>query len=281
MKKLKKVLLSLLMVAAFTACSNGNNTQENETANETAKTEETSQQTGGENELEDKTYIIGLDDTFAPMGFRDTNGELVGFDVDLAKDVFSRLGKKLEFQPIDWSMKETELNAGNIDMIWNGYSITPEREKAVALSDPYIESGQVIVVMKDSGITKKSDLKGKTLTIQASSSALDALKKEGEVLNNLGQPPVEYADNLECFKDLEAKRSDAMCIDELFARYYISNQKNPDDYYILEENLGAESMAVGIKKDNTALVDAINKALKEQKEDGTYDKIYTKWLGKK
>lgn len=275
MKKIVKVMLSLLMIFSFTACSNGNSGDQTETNKEQTQTKQT--ETG--NQLEDKTYIIGLDDTFAPMGFRDSNGELVGFDIDLAKDVFSRLGKKVEFQPIDWSMKETELNAGNIDMIWNAYSITPEREEKVAFSDPYMESGQLLVTLKEAGLKDKSDLAGKTLTIQASSSAMDALQKDQELVNSLGQAPVEYADNIECFKDLEAKRSDVMVIDEIFARYYIKNQDNPDNYYILENDLGKEKIAVGMRKDDTALVEAVNKAFKEQKEDGTYDKIYDKWLG--
>ena len=62
--------------------------------------------------------VVGLDDTFAPMGFKDEKGETVGFDVDLAKEVFKRTGLEVKFQPIDWSMKETELNSGNIDVIW-------------------------------------------------------------------------------------------------------------------------------------------------------------------
>jgi polar amino acid transport system substrate-binding protein len=105
--------------------------------------------------------IMGLDDTFAPMGFRDEKGELVGFDVDLANEVAERIGMTIKFQPIDWSMKENELNAGNIDLIWNGYTITPERQEKVAFTKPYLENSQVIVVLADSDIKTKADLAGK------------------------------------------------------------------------------------------------------------------------
>jgi len=108
-----------------------------------------------------KSIIMGLDDTFAPMGFRDENGDLAGFDIDLAKEVFSRNGYEVKFQPIDWTMKETELNSGNIDVIWNGYSITEERREKVAFTDAYLENRQIIVTLADSSINSKSDLEGK------------------------------------------------------------------------------------------------------------------------
>ena len=92
-----------------------------------------------------ETFVIGLDDTFAPMGFRNEQGELVGFDIDLSKEVAERLDMNFIYQSIDWSVKEQELNSGNIDMIWNGYGITPEREELVQMTDPYIEDTQIIV----------------------------------------------------------------------------------------------------------------------------------------
>ena len=125
-----------------------------------------------------ETLVVGLDDTFAPMGFRDENNEIVGFDVDLAKAVGERIGAEIVFQPIDWAMKETELDSGNIDMIWNGYAITPERAEKVLLSEPYIVDAQSIIVLKDSAIETKADLEGKLVSTQQSSSSVDKIMED-------------------------------------------------------------------------------------------------------
>ena len=99
-----------------------------------------------------KRVIIGLDDSFVPMGFRQKNGKLVGYDVDLARAVFKQYGIKADFQPIDWSMKETELKNGTIDLLWNGYSINPSRRKKVAFSRQYQKNEQILVTKKASNI---------------------------------------------------------------------------------------------------------------------------------
>ncbi len=224
-----------------------------------------------------KTYIIGMDDTFAPMGFRDEKGNLVGFDVDLANKVAEKIGIKVECQAIDWTMKESELESGNIDMIWNGYSITPEREKKVLLSEPYMDNRQIIVTLKDSPVNSKADLAGKRVTVQGESSALEAVNKDEAFVKSLAEPPVEYATNTECFKDIEAKRCDAIVVDEVLARYYMK-QNGEENYKVLDDNFGEEKFAVGMRKDDTALMDALNKAMKELRDDGTYDEIYQKYF---
>ena len=122
--------------------------------------------------LEDRGYmIVGLDDTFAPMGFRDSSGNLVGFDVDLAKEVGIRLGVEVRFQPIDWDAKVLELNSGTIDMIWNGLTITESRLEEMLFSIPYIANTQMIMVASDSSINLISDLSDKKLGVQISSAA--------------------------------------------------------------------------------------------------------------
>lgn len=262
-----KKLISILLVCMFFITSCGSNQVNNDTNNNE----------NVRSELEDRTYILGLDDTFAPMGFRDEKGELVGFDIDLAKDAAKRMGIDLEFQPIDWSMKETELQAGNIDFIWNGYSITPEREEKVALSKPYLKNSQIIVVMAGSNVKEKKDLASKLVTVQAESSALDAMNRDQDFMDSLKDSPVEYATNVECFKDIEAGRCDAIVVDEVLARYYIK-QNGEENYRVLSEDFGDEEFAVGMRKEDTQLVDALNKAFDEQKQDGKYDEIYKKWF---
>lgn len=231
--------------------------------------------------LQDKGYVVmGMDDTFAPMGFRDKNNEIVGFDVDLAKEVFKRVGLEVRFQPIDWTMKETELKSGNIDLIWNGYSITEERKEKVAFSDPYLENKQVIITLADTAISTKADLKGKKVAIQNESSAVDAVNTEPELVASFaGGEPVLFDTNNEAFMDLEAKRSDAVVADEVLARYYIK-QRGVEKYKVLEENFGEEEYGIGIRKEDTQLVAEINKAMEAIKGEGKYDEIYQKWFAK-
>lgn len=220
--------------------------------------------------------IMGLDDTFAPMGFRDEKGDIVGFDVDLANEVAKRIGVTIKFQPIDWSMKETELNARNIDLIWNGYTITPERQEKVAFTKPYLENSQVIVVLADSDIKTKADLAGKNVAVQAESSALDAINSEPEVAATFGSL-VEFATNNEAFIDLDSGRTDALVVDEVNARYYMK-QIGEEKYKVLEEDFGDEEYGIGLRKEDTELLKKINDAMDAMKKDGTFDKIYAKWF---
>ncbi len=224
--------------------------------------------------------IMGLDDTFAPMGFRDENGDLVGFDIDLAREVFSRSGYEVRFQPIDWSMKETELNSGNIDVIWNGYSITEERKEKVAFTDDYLENKQIIITMAGSDINSKSDLAGKKVAVQNGSSTLDDIYKEPDIVESFdGGEPILFDTNNEAFMDLEAGRADAVIADEVLARYYIQ-QKNQEDYKILDEDFGSEEYGIGVRKEDKDLLEVINNTLKDMRNDGSYDEIYEKWFGK-
>lgn len=229
-----------------------------------------------ETQKQTEALIMGLDDTFAPMGFRDEKGNLVGFDIDLANEVAKRINTAIEFQPIDWSMKETELNAGNIDFIWNGYTITAERQEKVAFTKPYLENSQIIVTMADSGINTKADLAGKNVAVQAESSALDAINFEPEIASSFGEL-VEFSTNNEAFSDLEAKRSDALVVDEVLARFYMK-QNGQEKYKVLDEDFGDEEYGIGLRKDDTELLKKVDAALDEMKSDGTYDEIYQKWF---
>ena len=171
-KTIKLFCLLFLLAALSGGCSN----------NKSASAQP-SESSGLKQESEKTSYVMGLDDTFAPMGFRDEKGNLVGFDIDMANEAAERMDINIQFQPIDWSMKETELNAGNIDFIWNGYSITEERKEKVAFSAPYLKNSQIIVVLADSDIKSKDDLAGKNIAVQAESSALDAVNSEPEFVD--------------------------------------------------------------------------------------------------
>lgn len=222
--------------------------------------------------------IIGFDNTFVPMGFLDENGETVGFDVDLATEAFKRIGKEVEFQPIDWSMKETELNNGNIDVLWNGYSLNEQRKKIVSYSKPYLKNKQVIVTMADSKINTKKDLKDKEVGTQQESTAQQAVENDKEFLTSLKDGKVVLYDTYDkALRDLEIGRTSAVAGDEVLIRYYIS-QKGEEKYKILEENFGFEDYVVAFAKDNTELRDEVNKQLEDMKNDGTVEKIYEKWF---
>jgi len=223
--------------------------------------------------------IVGLDDTFAPMGFRDENGEITGFDVDLAKALGEKLGKTIEFQSIDWNMKETELSNGNIDFIWNGYSISDERKEKVDFGVPYLKNRQIIITLADSEIATKADLVGKTVAAQTGSTAVDAIEAEPDVMATFNDgKPITYESNNDVLMDLEAGRVDAAVADEIIVRYYIS-KKGEEKFKILDDDFGDEEYGVGMRKGDKEMVDAFNKAYKELKEDGTVAEISTKWFG--
>lgn len=266
MKKIATVAIIATLGTSLVACKG---TESNNKAPETNTAEST---------LNKDELVIGLDDTFVPMGFKDENGELVGFDVELAEAVAKKLNKKVKFQPIDWSMKETELNNGNIDLIWNGYSITDERKEKVEFSKPYLNNTQVIVTLANSTISSKADLAGKKVGAQNGSTAVDAVEADGDIIKSFdGGSLVTFEDNNAALMDLEAKRLDAIVVDEILARYYMK-ARGVEKYKILTENFGTEQYGVGIRKGDTKFVEAFNKALDEVIADNTAGEISKKWF---
>ena len=223
--------------------------------------------------------IVGLDDAFAPMGFKNESGEIVGFDVDLAKEVGQRLDKEVVFQPIDWSMKESELNSGNIDFIWNGYTITEERKEKVDFSEAYLNNKQVIVTLTTTDINSKSDLADKKVGAQSESSAIEAMEKDMELYESFyGGEAITFEDNNQALMDLESGRIDAVVADEILVKYYIK-LKGEDKFKVLTENFGSEEYGVGIRKGDIETVEAINNAFEEMKKDGKMSEISQKWFG--
>jgi len=225
-------------------------------------------------EKEDKMLIIGIDDKFAPMGFRDDKNEIVGFDIDLAKAAAEKMGEKVKFQPIDWSTKEAELSSGRIDLIWNGYTITDERKKKVLFTKPYLKNAQVVVTMADSKLTKLDDLTGKVVGLQTLSSAADAL--EAAPIKAKIKTVTEFADNVQALSDLKSGRLDAVVIDEVVINYYMAKEK--ESFKVLDESLAPEEYGIGVKKGNEELLKKLQKAMDEMNEDGTATQISKKWF---
>lgn len=224
------------------------------------------------------TIIVGLDDTFVPMGFRDSNGELTGFDVEMAKAAIEKMGFEVVFQPIDWNLKETELNSGNIDLIWNAYTINEERKAKVNFTSPYLDNTQAIVVLSGSDITNKEGLKDRAVATQNSSSGLAAIEAEGAKETFKDGEVVLFDTYNEAFMDLEAGRVDAVVADEVLAKYYIS-ERGAEKYRILDEDFGDEEYGIGARKGDEKLLEELNKALDEMKADGTAATISEKWFG--
>ncbi len=228
--------------------------------------------------VEDKgEFILGMDEAFPPMGFRDADGKLVGFDIDVATEVFSRLGVELKVQPIDWKVKEQELNTEKIDCIWNGFTITDERLEAMTFTEPYMKNRQVIVIMADASTASLADLEGKKLGYQAGSSAEAALDGAEDFKAGLAEV-ITFDDNMKLLMDLEQGGLDAVLMDEIVARYNI--EANDKGFKVLDESLADEEFGIGFRKGEEALMQKVQDTLNEMAADGALAEISDKWFGK-
>ena len=222
-------------------------------------------------------FIVGLDDAFPPMGFREKGSdEIIGFDIDLAKKAAEKAGIKVIFKPVAWDGVILSLNKGDIDVIWNGLTITPEREKQIGFSKAYLDNRQIIVVKTSSAVKSKADLTGKTIGLQLGSSSETALNADQATVKKLKEVK-KYSDNQLALLDLEAGRVDAVVVDEIVGRYSIA--KKPGLFKVLTDNFGTELYGVGFRKNDASFRDAIDKALDEMKKDGSADEISKKWFG--
>ena len=224
-----------------------------------------------------KAIVIGLDDNFPPMGFRDDKNELVGFDIDLAKEAGKRLGVEVTFKPIDWNAKEVELNGNRIDVLWNGLTITEERKANILFTKPYLENRQIIVVTQKSPILTKAQLSGAVVGVQEGSSAVDAIQKDEAAAKSIKEVK-KFGDNVTALMDLSVGRLDALVVDEVVGRYYTA--KKPGEYRVLEDHFGTEEYGVGTRKNDTELAAKLDKALAEMKADGAAARISNQWFGK-
>ena len=228
-----------------------------------------------------KSLTVGFDNTFVPMGFEEKNGDYAGFDIELAQYVSKKLGITVHFQPIDWDMKETELQNGTIDAIWNGYSATNERREKVAFTIPYMQNTQILVVKKTSGIHSASDMTGKVLGAQNGSSGMLDFEEHPEVLKNRvkGGDADQYQSVNEAIIDLKNDRIDALLIDRVYADYYLTTEGIADEYDTIPSGFESESFAVGVRPADKQLLEALNQAFKELYQEGIFQQISQKWFG--
>ena len=282
-KKVVCAALVSIMTMSLAGCSGGavsapaeTKAESTEAKTEAAETTEKAAEAEGETKAEGGTLIVGFDQDFPPMGFMGDDGEYTGFDLELAQEAAKRLGLEYKPQPIAWDAKDMELESGNIDCIWNGFTMTG-REDGYTWSEPYMENSQVFVVAGDSGIKSQADLAGKVVECQVDSSAEAALKEVPDLTATFAQL-LTTADYNTAFMDLEQGAVDAIAMDVVVAGYQIS-QRNAD-FVILEDSLAAEEYAIGFKKGNTELKDKVQGALEEMAADGTLKTISEKWFGK-
>ena len=273
MKKKILIFLSLLAFFSLTLAGCGNDQKSVAQEANTADTWSSIKKRG--------RVIIGLDDTFVPMGFREKNGKLVGYDIDLAKAVFKQYGIKADFQPIDWNMKETELRNRTIDLIWNGYTITPAREKQLLFSRPYMANRQVLVTKTNENITSFAGMKGKTLGAQTSSSGASLLDEHPKMLKDYikGKNPVLYDSFNNALMDLNDNRIQGLLIDSVYAGYYISKEKDPSSYRVTRGGFDGEDFAAGMRKGDKTLKRKIDAGLQELANTGELQRINKKWFG--
>lgn len=278
-----------MMMGALTACAGGSDSKAASTQAEESGTEagkgaasesegddtETKQAEGTDETSEGGTFTVGFDQDFPPMGFVGEDGEYTGFDLELAQETAKRLGLTYVAQPIAWDAKNMELESGNIDCIWNGFTMTG-REDEYTWSQPYMENSQVVVVMEDSGIETLEDLAGKIVEVQADSSAEAALKEMPDLTSTFGtlQTTPDYNT---AFMDLEMGSVDAIAMDVIVAGYQM--QEREGSFKILEESLASEEYAIGFKKGNTELCEKVQQTLEEMAADGTMAEISEKWFG--
>ena len=236
---MKKLLVVLMMLLSLCACS--------------SKQEES------------KKLIVGFDADFPPYGYVNENGEYDGFDLALAKEACSRIGYEFEAVAIDWSSKDAELASGNINCIWNGFTMNG-REDDYTFSDAYVDNSIVVVVKSTSGINSLSDLAGKKVMVQAASTGADALYADEELYASLDEV-IELADYNLGFLELDQNTVDAIVIDYGVAVYQLATRDGL--YTILDVAISKEQYAVGFLKGNTELRDVINEQLLAMAEDGT------------
>lgn len=284
MKKSLKTKLALCLavsalVAAFSGCSSSGSTSK--VSDSSAKATSAAKDDSWDKVQKSGKLILGLDDSFPPMGYVDEKtGEIVGFDIDIAREACKRLNIELQTQPIDWDSKTQELNSGNIDCIWNGFTKTDEREKEMNLSEPYMKNTQVIMVKNTSTYKSRDDLKGKTVAVQSGSSGENAVNDSEDFKNSLGN--VIGEDNyLSALMELENGTVDAVVLDEKVATNYMKEKSGA--YRLLQKDgkddfLTEEEYVIGFRKADEALKNKIVGALKEMVKDGKMAEISKKWF---
>ena len=257
-----------LSVSALAGCNNATDAADDAPASDATADE------AGTGAVDTGTLIVGFDASYPPYGYRDDDGEYTGFDLELAQEVASRNDWEVQLEPIDWDAKDTLLDSGAINCIWNGFTMEG-REDDYTFSEPYMLNGQVVVVKADSGIESFDDLAGKTVITQVDSAALDVLEGDQADLAATFASLEQIGEYNTAFMQLESGAVDAVACDLSIAEYQMA--ANPDAYAQLPDMLSEEHYAVGFKKGNQQLADKVTETLREMDEDGTIEELCNKY----
>ncbi|HBO62328.1 MAG TPA: ABC transporter substrate-binding protein [Olsenella sp.] len=223
------------------------------------------------------TLIVGFDSAYPPYGYVGDDGEYTGFDLELAAEVASRNGWEVQLEPVDWDAKDTLLDSGAINCIWNGFTMEG-REEDYTFSDPYMLNAQVVVVRADSGISGFGDLSGKAVITQVDSAAYNVLAGEEATQADLAATFASLetiGDYNTAFMQLESGAVDAVACDLSIAAYQLA--ANPDAYVQLDEPLSEEHYAVGFKLGDDATASTVSDTLRAMDEDGFVEQLCEKY----
>ena len=212
--------------------------------------------------------IVGFDSAYPPYGYVGDDGSYTGFDLELAQEVGKRVGWEVQLEPIDWDAKDTLMNSGAINCIWNGFTIEG-RENDYTFSEPYMLNAQVVVVKKGSGISDLAGLAGKAVITQTDSAAYDVLAGEDAAQADVAATFASLetiGDYSTAFMQLETGAVDAVACDLSIAAYQLAAK--PDAYEQLSEQLSSEHYAVGFKKGDDASATQVTETLKAMDKDG-------------
>ena len=223
------------------------------------------------------TLIVGFDSAYPPYGYVGDDGEYTGFDLELAQEVAARNDWEVQLEPIDWDAKDTLLDSGAINCIWNGFTMEG-REDDYTFSEPYMLNGQVIVVRADSGIASFDDLAGKNVITQIDSAAYNVLAGDEATQAELAATfdgLETIGDYNNAFMQLEGGAADAVACDLSISAYQLAAR--PGIYVQLEEFLSEEHYAVGFKKGDDATAATVSDTLRAMDEDGFVAELCDKY----
>ncbi len=279
---MKKQILALsmaaLIAAALTACSSkpaetaAPETTQAQTAEAAPETEgetaEASEEATGGAEAAGGTLVMATNAEFPPYEYYE-DGDIVGIDVEIAKAIAAKLGMELQIEDMAFDAIIPAVTSGKADFGAAGMTVTEERQRSVEFTDTYANSNQVAIVKEDSDITGSDALAGKIIGVQLGTTG-DALATE------IKDATVErYNKGLEAVQSLTQGKIDAVVIDQATAEAFV---KKTEGIKILEEKMSEEEYAIAIKKGNMELVEKMNGAIKELKEEGKIDEIVAKYM---
>ena len=230
---------------------------------------------GGTANAEGRLKVGGTGDT-PPVYFKDAQSVLIGFEVDVLREIGRRIGKDMEFTAIDWPRKTEILNSGTIDVIASALSITDKRKVSYSITQPIINNAQVTVVLADSPVKEQDDLGTKTVCVLEGSFIIPIVEKfrgkSGPVA------AIQTDTNESCLISMMGGEVDATVVDKVTAYYYVKH--NPGVFRLLTGNFGEDKTAFGLRKSETGLRDQFDKALADMDNDGTIKTIRERWFGK-